>query len=46
MGGVKQQPINDVDLPQVLLRAQLQLAFEQLLVEDFLCCNNFAVVFN
>lgn len=28
MGGVKQQPINDVDLPQVLLRAQLQLASE------------------
>lgn len=44
MGGVKQQPINDVDLPQVLLRAQSQLAVEQRLVEDFPCRHHFAVV--
>lgn len=45
MGRVKQQPINDVDLLQVLLRAHLELGFVQLLVEDFLCGNYFPFFF-
>lgn len=43
MGRVKQQPINDVDLLQVLLRAHLELGFVQL--QDFLCGNYFPVLF-
>lgn len=36
MGGVKQEPINDVDLPLVLLKAHLEWVILQLLVKDYL----------
>lgn len=45
MGRVKQQPINDVNLLQVLLRANLELGFVHLLVEDFICGNYFPDIF-